>query len=193
MTVCAQDVGDTFGWTSAVSRPSVGRRCFGRRSWMYSNWPSTATGPSARCSAGHRSGRSPPGTAPRVRLCTPGAGGSCWRVCQACWTDPGARNSPAGLSAEMEAEICELRRRHLRWGARRIAHELSVRGLESARRGPRSTGCCPATAWSAPRNSSIRASTAGGSARRPCTCADGPGRRCAAGRRTGMQDGHRHR
>lgn len=42
------------------------------------------------------------------------------------------RNSPAGLSAEMEAEICELRRRHLRWGARRIAHELSVRGLESA-------------------------------------------------------------
>lgn len=29
------------------------------------------------------------------------------------------RNSPAGLSAEMEAEICELRRRHLRWGARR--------------------------------------------------------------------------
>ncbi|MDJ0464232.1 helix-turn-helix domain-containing protein [Streptomyces sp. H27-C3] len=42
------------------------------------------------------------------------------------------RNSPTRLSAEVEAEICELRRRHPRWGARRISHELSGRGLESA-------------------------------------------------------------
>lgn len=42
------------------------------------------------------------------------------------------RNSPTRLSAEVEAEICELRRRHPRWGARLISHELSGRGLESA-------------------------------------------------------------
>lgn len=42
------------------------------------------------------------------------------------------RNSPTRLSAEVEAEICNLRRRHPRWGARRISHELAVRGLESA-------------------------------------------------------------
>ncbi|GAA4089559.1 hypothetical protein GCM10022284_27420 [Streptomyces hundungensis] len=42
------------------------------------------------------------------------------------------RNSPTRLSAEVEAEICELRRRHPRWGARRISHKLSVRGPEPA-------------------------------------------------------------
>ncbi|WP_406726804.1 helix-turn-helix domain-containing protein [Streptomyces sp. GD-15H] len=42
------------------------------------------------------------------------------------------RNSPMRLSAEVEAEICELRRRHPRWGARRISHELARRGLEPA-------------------------------------------------------------
>ncbi|WP_371861217.1 helix-turn-helix domain-containing protein [Streptomyces avermitilis] len=42
------------------------------------------------------------------------------------------RSSPTRLSAEVEAEICELRRRHPRWGARRISHELAARGLESA-------------------------------------------------------------
>lgn len=42
------------------------------------------------------------------------------------------QNSPTRLSAEVEAEICELRRRHPRWGARRISHELSGRELESA-------------------------------------------------------------
>ena len=36
------------------------------------------------------------------------------------------RNSPTRLSAEVEAEICELRRRHPRWGARRISHELGI-------------------------------------------------------------------
>ncbi|MFI7337208.1 IS481 family transposase [Streptomyces sp. NPDC050085] len=42
------------------------------------------------------------------------------------------RNSPTRLSAEVEAEICELRRQHPRWGARRISHELATRGEESA-------------------------------------------------------------
>ncbi|WGD44811.1 IS481 family transposase [Streptomyces cathayae] len=42
------------------------------------------------------------------------------------------RNSPTRLSAEAEAEICELRRRPPRWGARRISHELARRGLEPA-------------------------------------------------------------
>ncbi|MEW1549793.1 helix-turn-helix domain-containing protein [Streptomyces tsukubensis] len=42
------------------------------------------------------------------------------------------RNSPTRLSAEVETEICELRRRHPRWGASRISHELSARGLEPA-------------------------------------------------------------
>ncbi|MFF6980317.1 helix-turn-helix domain-containing protein [Streptomyces sp. NPDC008343] len=41
-------------------------------------------------------------------------------------------NSPTRLSAEVEAEICEVRRRHSRWGARRICHELAGHGLESA-------------------------------------------------------------
>ncbi|MEV8597326.1 helix-turn-helix domain-containing protein [Streptomyces sp. NPDC052012] len=42
------------------------------------------------------------------------------------------RNSPTRLSAEVETEICELRRRHPRWGARRFSHELADRGLGSA-------------------------------------------------------------
>ncbi|MGW7318259.1 IS481 family transposase [Streptomyces sp. NPDC054865] len=42
------------------------------------------------------------------------------------------RNSPTRLSAEVEAEICELHRRHPRWGARQISHELAGQGLESA-------------------------------------------------------------
>jgi transposase InsO family protein len=33
--------------------------------------------------------------------------------------------SPTRTSGEVEAEICELRRRHPRWGARRIAYELA--------------------------------------------------------------------
>ncbi|RBM18280.1 IS481 family transposase [Streptomyces sp. PT12] len=42
------------------------------------------------------------------------------------------RNSPTRLSAEAEAEICQLRRQHPRWGARRISHELARRGPEQA-------------------------------------------------------------
>lgn len=39
------------------------------------------------------------------------------------------RNSPARVAAEVEALVCELRRAHPRWGARRIAFELSETGV----------------------------------------------------------------
>ncbi|MGW2326469.1 IS481 family transposase [Streptomyces sp. NPDC001700] len=42
------------------------------------------------------------------------------------------RNSPTRLSAEVEAVICELRRQHPRWGARRIAHELVRHRLDTS-------------------------------------------------------------
>jgi transposase InsO family protein len=40
--------------------------------------------------------------------------------------------SPTRLPADVEALICELRRQHPRWGARRISHELGRRGLDPA-------------------------------------------------------------
>ena len=40
------------------------------------------------------------------------------------------RLSPARIEAALEAEICELRRRHPRWGARRIRAELRRAGLD---------------------------------------------------------------
>jgi transposase InsO family protein len=40
--------------------------------------------------------------------------------------------SPTRLPADIEALICQLRRQHPRWGARRISHELGRRGLEPA-------------------------------------------------------------
>ena len=40
--------------------------------------------------------------------------------------------SPSRVSAEVESLICELRRQHPRWGARRISFELAVRGVEQA-------------------------------------------------------------
>jgi transposase-like protein len=39
------------------------------------------------------------------------------------------KTSPTRLAAEVEALVCELRRSHPRWGPRRIAHELSKRGV----------------------------------------------------------------
>jgi transposase len=39
------------------------------------------------------------------------------------------RTSPARLTAETEALVCELRRAHPRWGARRIAFEVAQRGV----------------------------------------------------------------
>jgi transposase InsO family protein len=42
------------------------------------------------------------------------------------------RTSPSRLAAEIEALVCELRRAHPRWGARRIAFEVAQRGVASA-------------------------------------------------------------
>src|SRR5579863_8054486 len=42
------------------------------------------------------------------------------------------RTSPSRLPAATEALVCELRRAHSRWGARRIAFELAQRGTDRA-------------------------------------------------------------
>jgi transposase InsO family protein len=42
------------------------------------------------------------------------------------------RTSPSRLAAEAEALVCELRRAHPRWGARRIAFEVAQRGTDRA-------------------------------------------------------------
>ncbi len=42
------------------------------------------------------------------------------------------RTSPTRLGAEVEALVCQLRREHPRWGARRICHELAGRDLATA-------------------------------------------------------------
>jgi transposase InsO family protein len=42
------------------------------------------------------------------------------------------RTSPSRLAAETEALVCELRRAHPRWGARRIAFEVAQRGTAAA-------------------------------------------------------------
>ena len=42
------------------------------------------------------------------------------------------RTSPSRLAAEAEALVCELRRAHPRWGARRIAFEVAQRGVAGA-------------------------------------------------------------
>jgi transposase len=39
------------------------------------------------------------------------------------------RSSPHRLPAEVEALVCELRRKHPRWGARRLVWELGRRGV----------------------------------------------------------------
>jgi transposase InsO family protein len=41
------------------------------------------------------------------------------------------KTSPSRLGAEVEAVICQLRREHPRWGARRIAFELGQRGMSA--------------------------------------------------------------
>jgi transposase InsO family protein len=41
------------------------------------------------------------------------------------------KNSPTRLAAEVEALICQLRRAHPRWGARRIVYELAQRDVDA--------------------------------------------------------------
>ena len=57
------------------------------------------------------------------------------------------RTSPSRLAPEVEALVCELRRAHPRWGARRIAFEIRQRAWQARRRGRRCTGWWSATAW----------------------------------------------
>ena len=45
------------------------------------------------------------------------------------------KSSPAQVSGEVEAVVCEMRREHARWGPVRIAHELSGQGRARCRRG----------------------------------------------------------
>ncbi|WP_432164666.1 IS481 family transposase [Streptomyces sp. bgisy031] len=40
--------------------------------------------------------------------------------------------SPSRVAVEVELAICQLRQSYPKWGARRIAHELAVRGVENA-------------------------------------------------------------
>jgi transposase InsO family protein len=40
------------------------------------------------------------------------------------------RRCPHQMSAEVEARLCELRRRHPQWGQRRLAHELARAGID---------------------------------------------------------------
>jgi transposase InsO family protein len=42
------------------------------------------------------------------------------------------KSSPNRLPADLEALVCELRRQHPRWGARRIVHELGLQGVTPA-------------------------------------------------------------
>lgn len=42
------------------------------------------------------------------------------------------KTSPTRLAAELESVICDLRHAHPRWGARRIEHELVMRGVADA-------------------------------------------------------------
>ena len=103
---------------------------------------STATGRCWRCWAAPPSGRSPPGTEPRGSRCTPGGA----RFEQEGM--PGVadrsrrpRSSRHWRAADLGALICELRRKHPRWGARRLVHELGRRGCSGCRAGRRCIGC----------------------------------------------------
>ncbi len=51
------------------------------------------------------------------------------RGCAAGGVEPNPRNSPARIAADVEAQVCEMRRAHPRWGARRIAFELAETGV----------------------------------------------------------------
>ena len=59
------------------------------------------------------------------------------------------RTSPSRLAAEVEALVCELRRAHPRWGARRIAFEVAQRGAAArAVAGDGAPGPGPQRRWS---------------------------------------------
>ena len=61
------------------------------------------------------------------------------------------RTSPKQLDADIEALICELRRTHPRWGARRIEFELGQRGVKPAPVRATVHRVLVQTGWSTPR------------------------------------------
>jgi transposase len=101
------------------------------------------------------------------------------------------KSSPSRVDAGIEALICRLRREHPRWGARRIGHELSQRGVAAV----------PGPGDRAPGHGPQRAGQTAGATARAQVQAVAAGRadaamaarhrgRGAAGRRPGGQDCH---
>lgn len=75
------------------------------------------------------------------------------------------------ISPELEAMICELRRKHPGWGPRRILHELGRRGVEPvqvARASTAASGATTSSSSDAARRGAM--SSAGGSGSGPCSC-----------------------
>jgi hypothetical protein len=77
------------------------------------------------CATGSRWSRSPSATGSAAKASTAGwaaIGPAGWRP----WpTAPSAIALPQQVPAAVEARLCELRRRHPRWGQRRRAHDWS--------------------------------------------------------------------
>jgi hypothetical protein len=55
-----------------------------------------------------------------------------WRLLRICCASAGIRpdTCPHQMPTDLEARICELRRRHPDWGQRRLAHELARDGVD---------------------------------------------------------------
>ncbi|OZD57411.1 helix-turn-helix domain-containing protein [Rhodococcus sp. 06-1460-1B] len=77
--------------------------------------------------------------------------------------------SPNRIQPDIEALICEMRRHHRRWGARRICFELSKESETEPHLARPSTERSSATAWSIIKSNNINESTNVGSAKRRCT------------------------
>ena len=80
------------------------------------------------------------------------------------------KTSPTRVPAEVEALVCEMRRVHPRWGARRIAFELGRPGVAGAVAGHGAPDPGPQRPGRGAGAAAPRASTSGGSGRRRCTC-----------------------
>jgi len=89
------------------------------------------------------------------------------------------RTSPTRVESAVEALVCEMRRTHPRWGARRITLNSDSRAWRRRRRGPRCTGSWCATGWCARSRNSTAASTVAG---------PGPGSRAGIVFRATAQD-----
>ena len=103
------------------------------------------------------------------------------------------RTSPSRLAAEVEALVCELRRAHPRWGARRIAFEIAQRARPGAVAGDGAPGGGPqrpGDAAGAEAQAEVPAVAAGDA---DGAVAAGPGRRDLPGRWAGVQAAVRHR